>query len=58
MEELFKLISNYGFPVAVAAYLLFRQEKKMDDLTDIIKGKDGILDKLEELFNLVKDKLK
>lgn len=30
MEDFFKIISNYGFPIAVASYLLFRQEKKMD----------------------------
>jgi hypothetical protein len=30
LEEFFKLISNFGFPIALACYLLFRFEKKLD----------------------------
>lgn len=50
MEDLFKLISNYGFPIVVAGYLLFRQEQKMTNLTKLIDGKDGILDKIEQVL--------
>ena len=32
MEEFFSIISNFGFPVAVASYLLFRFEKKLESL--------------------------
>ncbi|GAB6181740.1 hypothetical protein JCM14036_30590 [Desulfotomaculum defluvii] len=32
MEELFKMISNYGFPVVVAGYLLIRLEPIIKDL--------------------------
>ena len=32
MEEFFTIISNFGFPVAVASYLLFRFEKKLEQL--------------------------
>ena len=32
MQEYFTIISNFGFPVAVASYLLFRFEKKLEDL--------------------------
>ena len=42
-------IANLGFPIGIAIYLLTRFEKKMEDLEDSIKGKDGVLDKLEEL---------
>lgn len=55
MEDLFKLISNYGFPIVVAGYLLFRQEKKMDKLNDLITKKDGIFDRIEDIANTIKD---
>lgn len=32
-DELVRLISNVGFPVAVSVYLLVRLEKKLDDLS-------------------------
>jgi len=33
MEEFFTAISNFGFPIVVAAYLLFRFEKKIDEMS-------------------------
>jgi len=53
MEEIFKLIQNFGFPIAVATYLLFRQEKKMDDVVKNIKGRNGVLDKLDEVKSII-----
>ena len=53
MEEIFKLIQNFGFPIAVATYLLFRQEKKMDDVVENIKGRNGVLDKLDEVKSII-----
>lgn len=32
MQDFFSVISNFGFPVAVASYLLFRFEKKLETL--------------------------
>jgi len=32
MEEMFKILANYGFPVAVASFLLVRMEKRMESL--------------------------
>jgi len=32
MQDYLTIISNFGFPVAVASYLLFRFEKKLEDL--------------------------
>lgn len=32
MEEIFKMVSNYGFPVVVAGYLLIRLEPIIKDL--------------------------
>lgn len=32
MEPYVQILSNFGFPVSVASYLLFRFEKKLDTL--------------------------
>lgn len=32
MQDFFTVISNFGFPVAVASYLLFRFEKKIEKM--------------------------
>lgn len=53
MESLLTLVVNYGFPAVVAMYLLYRQEKQLDELNNLIKGKDGILDKIEEVLKSV-----
>ena len=55
MEEFLKLVSNFGFPIVVAAYLLIRLEKKMDDLEKTVSGKDGVLDKAEEILSAIKE---
>jgi hypothetical protein len=34
MQEFFNIIANFGFPVAVASYLLFRFEKKLETLAE------------------------
>ena len=36
MEELFKLIANYGFPMVVSGYLLVRIEPIMRELKESI----------------------
>lgn len=36
MQEFFTLIANFGFPIVVAGYLLFRFENKIDKLTETI----------------------
>jgi hypothetical protein len=36
MEEMLKLISNFGFPIVVSAYLLVRIEGKLSELTTSI----------------------
>jgi hypothetical protein len=32
MQDFITILSNFGFPVAVASYLLFRFEKKLETL--------------------------
>lgn len=49
MTEFFEAISSFGFPVVVAAYLLFRFEKKIDRLTEVIDGKDGLIAEIRDL---------
>jgi len=36
MEEITNLITTVGFPIAVAVYLLVRNESKLDTLTEAI----------------------
>lgn len=48
-------VTNVGFPIALAIYLLTRFEKKMDALENSIVGKDGILDKLDDVKGAIKD---
>jgi len=53
MEEFFTILSNFGFPVAVASYLLFRFEKKLDILEDtndkLVTRIDNLCKQLEKL---------
>ncbi|MBC7319884.1 YvrJ family protein [bacterium] len=37
MEELFKAIANWGFPIVVSVYLLVRIESKIESLESAIK---------------------
>ncbi len=37
MEEFFQAITNFGFPIVVASYLLVRFEKKLDALEKAIQ---------------------
>jgi len=50
MESLITIISQVGFPIAIAVYVLVRMEHKMDRLKQSILGKDGVLDKIEEIM--------
>ena len=36
MEDLLNIIGNFGFPIAVTAYLLVRIESKLTQLTESI----------------------
>ena len=58
MQEFFTAISNFGFPVVVAGYLLFRTEKKIEDLTATINELCKTLEKLELEINNLSNKRK
>ena len=36
MEDFLKVIANYGFPIVITAYLLFRMEAKLERLAGAI----------------------
>lgn len=44
MKELYDVIANLGFPIAVSAYLLFRFEKKLEALEDAIQAMKIVID--------------
>lgn len=59
MEELFKLISNYGFPMVVAGYLLIRLEPTIKDLQKSINLLSLIIAKQSNIdINEVSDLIK
>lgn len=53
MTEFFTAISNFGFPVVVAAYLLFRFENKIEKLEVSITGRGGLVDQISGLREAV-----
>lgn len=48
MKEIFDILSNFGFPVAVATYLLVRMEQRMKALEDVINKLSDKIDMLKE----------
>ena len=51
MEEFFSAVSNFGFPVVVAGYLLFRFEAKIEKLSEAINTLEGSIDDLIKEIN-------
>nr|WP_285874599.1 YvrJ family protein [Halalkalibacter oceani] len=49
VEELIKLISNVGFPIAVASYLLVRLEPVIKELQKSIAGLTMVIAKQNEV---------
>jgi len=47
MEELLNLVGNFGFPIAVSAYLLVRIEGKLNQLTASITDLAKVIAVLE-----------
>lgn len=50
MEEFLKAVSNFGFPIVVAGYLLLRQEKKTDELAKAIAQNTAATNELREVI--------
>jgi hypothetical protein len=49
MEEYLSAVANFGFPVVVSAYLLFRFETRVKSLEESMIGRNGLLDKIDDL---------
>jgi len=53
MTDLFQAISNFGFPIVVAGYLLFRFENKIDNFGSLISNLEKTMQELvHEVKNL------
>lgn len=49
MEELFALIGNVGFPIAVSVYLLVRVEYKLEELGNSINELARVIERFREV---------
>jgi hypothetical protein len=54
MESFLQAIANFGFPIVVSAFLLFRFESKLEKLEDAINGKEGLCVNIQRLTDEVK----
>lgn len=45
MEDMINILSNVGFPIAIALYLLIRFENKLSQLNDSINNLSNIIQK-------------
>lgn len=45
MEDMINILSNVGFPIAIALYLLIRFENKLTQLNDSINNLSNIIQK-------------
>lgn len=54
MTDFFQILSQFGFPIAVASYLLFRFEKKLETLWQTNEKLVDIINTLKEsITNLI-----
>ena len=52
MQDFFNIVGSFGFPVAVASYLLFRFEKKLEMLA---QNNTDLCTQIKELKNEVQE---
>jgi hypothetical protein len=48
MEDIAKILANYGFPIAITMFLLIRMEKTVTDLRSSILELKSTIDDLRE----------
>ncbi|MDA7026586.1 YvrJ family protein [Bacillus sp. CLL-7-23] len=48
IEQLLSQIGNFGFPLILAIYLLFRFEKKIEKLTEVISKLENNIKELKK----------
>jgi cell division protein FtsB len=58
MQDFFSIVGSFGFPVAVASYLLFRFERKLEELEktneEMVNEIKSLKDKVIELNLIIK----
>lgn len=55
LKDFTNAISNFGFPIVVAMYLLLRIEKKLENFTATVGEKlDNLSDKIDDLSTNIK----
>lgn len=47
------LVGNLGFPIGLSIFLLTKLEKRLGTIETSMTGKDGILDKLDDIRDAV-----
>lgn len=47
------LVGNLGFPIGLSIFLLTKLEKRLGSIETSMTGKDGILDKLDDIKDAV-----
>ncbi|MGB9833407.1 MAG: YvrJ family protein [bacterium] len=47
LEDFLRLVANFGFPIVVSAYLLFRVESKLEKLSEVIVDLSRIVESLK-----------
>lgn len=47
------LVGNLGFPIGLSIFLLTKLEKRLGTIETSMTGKDGILDKLDDIKEAV-----
>ena len=52
MEELMKMVSNVGFPIAITAYLMIRFEAKLDKLTETITKLVLAIENKQQMYSI------
>ena len=52
MTDFVQILSNFGFPIALAVYLLFRFEKKLDALEE---ANEKVLAQLNDAIKIIEN---
>lgn len=60
-NQLLESVGQFGFPIVVSFFLLVRIESKLEqnrlkiqELKDLVDGRNGVLDTIEEINKIIK----
>jgi hypothetical protein len=57
LNQITTLVSNYGFPMFVAGYMLFKQSKDTENMREILSGLKNSVDGMKEAISGLKGML-